>query len=406
VKAALGTGHATIGKTEIYPSGISVTYESEKADAKVEFVTVFPSFTPESTPAEMSPSRSKVAPRPTPSATQSLGVVDMHLHPGTVGRFPAKAFRDMVEAVPGFFQPHIPGLLAGLIAPFGPELGILNQSKAAGVQHSVLFAVYTQRSAGFFTNEELEDILTDPRNVAADGLPWAWGLASINFFDGYVNDRGVVNNSVAQSRLKALSSYFEKRRDLFIGIKLAHAHQGIAFDDQRYMGVYDVARKHRAPVYLHTGITPTAPTPNAPSTYDPLGLENTIVNLPDVTFILGHVGQGDPTSVEHSLALAAKYPNVFLEISALNLPFIKDDHGHNIEPNTKELQLPIVLNEIRARRLVGKTLYGSDGPQAPGFLGDYMKQVKTEMGKAGYTDTEQKAVLGDNFRRVFFPSKP
>ena len=405
VEQRFGKGE-TAGDTSFYPQGFGVRYDkADAADAVAKTVSVFPSYSIEIQPPEMrSPFPYPRRSLPLALAGKSLGVVDMHLHPGFFGRIPASTKPFIVNAVPPFLKAHLPAVSSQGLDPWAPHLGIQAQTKQAGVDHAVLFAVYTQKTTGFITNEEVEAIVTDPRNRAADGLPWAFALASIDFFDGYVRPDGTVDQNVARWRLSALAGYFERRRDVFIGIKLAHAHQGVAFDDARYLGVYDVAAKARVPVYLHTGFTPFPGGKNQPAFYDPQGLENTILNFPQVKFVLGHVGQGDPTAVRHCLELAKKYSNVFLEISALNRPLVVDDDGDAVAPNPSSPQYPYVIQQIKARGLVDKTLFGTDGPQGAGTVKTYAGLIRQAMVDEGYTAEQIAAVMGKNFQRVYFPS--
>ena len=404
VEKRLGKGES-VGDTAYYGWGIGVSYDSASPTALVKKVGVFPSYKVETTPPEMyRPWRFPWRSAPLDLTGKSLGVVDMHLHPGFFGRIPAATKPFIANVVPPFLKLHLPGVSGVGLDPWAENLGIRAQTDLAGVNHAVLFAVYTQKTTGFITNEEVERFVTDARNVAPDGLPWAFALASINFFDGYVRADRTLDAGIAQHRLSALAGYFERRRDVFIGIKLAHAHQGVRFDDQRYLGVYAVAAQHGVPVYLHTGFTPFAAGQNLPPFYDPLALENTIINTPNVKFVLGHVGQGDPKAVEHSLGLAAKYPNVYLEISALNRPLVVDDDGDAVPPDPTKPQYPFVLQEIKARGLVGKTLFGTDGPQSAGMVKGYVSLIQQEMVKQGFSSQEIADVMGGNFQRVYFAS--
>ncbi len=416
IEQRLGKGENT-GDTVFYSAGLGIRYASaDAADAVAKTVSVFPAYRIQTRVPEM---RGPVATSPSfprrsepldlgvrgTKGAKSLGVVDMHLHPGFFGRIPATTKPFIVNSVPPFLKVHVPAVSAQGLDPWAPELGIRAQTELAGVGHAVLFAVYTQKTTGYMTNEEVEAIVTDARNRAADGLPWAFALASINFFDGYVKEDGTVDEAVARRRLAALSEYFEQRRDVFVGIKLAHAHQGVAFDDARYLGVYDVAAKSQVPVYLHTGFTPFPGGKNLPAYYDPQGLENTIINFPNVTFVLGHVGQGDPTAVEHCLQLATKYPNVFLEISALNRPLVVDDDGDAIPPDPSKPQYPYVIAQVKARGLIDKTIFGTDGPQSAGTVKKYSGLLRQAMTDNAYTPEETAAVMGGNFQRVYFPSR-
>jgi uncharacterized protein len=407
IERLAGPGENT-GDTVFYPAGFAVRYDAAGSPAAIaKVITVFPRYRVETRPPAMrGPFPLPYRSQPLDLTGKSLGVVDMHLHPGFFGRIPASTKPFLTAAVPPFLKPHLPAVSSQGLDPWAANLGILAQTQQAGVDHAVLFAVYTQKTTGYLTNEEVAAMVTDSRNRGADGLPWAFALASINFFDGYVRADGTLDPQVSAQRLRALASYFEVRRDVFIGIKLAHAHQGVAFDDARFQGVYDIASRYRVPVYLHTGFTPFPDGQNTPPFYDPLGLELTIQQRPEVTFVLGHVGQGDPAAVEHCLQLAQRYRNVYLEISALNRPLVVDDDGHPVPPGPgAPPQFPYVVAQIKARGLVDKTLYGSDGPQSAGTVRRYTALIRQAMVTEGYSDAQIAQVMGGTFQRVYFPAR-
>lgn len=399
--AALGAPTDESGSYAYWAAGASARLAD---DGTVTQVGVFPKYAPESSVAEMGKSKGAVGkPLAIDAATAAkIGAVDMHLHPGRIGRIPQGTRKFIIASTPVFTQLYAPGLIAPALDPYAPFVGVRAQTDHAAIDHAVLFSVYTQKTTGWFGNEDLEAVLTDPRNKAKDGLPWAWGLASINFFDGYLKADGTVDAAVAKARLAALSSYFEQRRDLFIGIKLAHPHQQVAFDDARYLGVYEIAAKHSVPIYLHTGFSPFESAKNERAYYDPEGLRNTIKNNPGVKFILGHVGQGDALAVEHCLSLAAELPNVFLEISALNRPILRDLDGKDVAADKDAPQYPYVLAQVKKRGLVDKTIFGTDGPQFAGMVKGYATLMKQSMKDQGFTDDDIAKVLSRNFFAVFF----
>lgn len=330
---------------------------------------------------------------------ESYRVVDMHLHPGGFGRFPASGRQFVIESLPPFVRPYAPALGNVIIDPWAEHIGIREQTEMAGIDRAVLFAVYAPESTGWFTNRELEAVLTDPRNVREDGTPWAWGFASISFHDGYLEE------GVAERRLEALASYFEAHPDLFIGIKLAHAHQQVAFDDARYLGVYDVAAEQGVPVLLHTGFSPFPGTRKEPEFYDPLGLESVVEaydgsrGMGRVDFVLSHVGQGDARAVEHAIGLAERHDNVWLEVSALGGPETLDERGEMVEGDGP--QLPDVMQAIRDRGLTGRTLFASDGPQFSGKVRSYLGEVIEAAEAAGWTPEELRGLLAENFERAY-----
>lgn len=334
---------------------------------------------------------------------RTMPVVDAHLHPGDYGHIPETARAFTAGAIPEFARPYAPAVFRELLDPYAEHVGILEQTRWAGVDHAVLYAVYTWKTSGWFANEDLARVLRDPRNVAPDGQPWAWGFASIDFFGDWDADR--------DRRLEALASWFEgDLRERFIGIKLAHAHQAVAFDDPRFLGVYDVAARVHVPVLLHTGLSPFPGTKTERAFYDPEGLEQIVLQHDGkhgqgrVDFVLSHVGQGDPRALAHALEMAERHENVHLEISALARPFLVDDDGHPVTQS--EPQYPYVLREIARRKLVAKTIYGSDGPQFSGMGKAYLEKMVASMkDDARFSLDEIADVLSGNFRRLYLQSR-
>jgi predicted TIM-barrel fold metal-dependent hydrolase len=91
------------------------------------------------------------------------------------------------------------------------------------------------------------------------------------------------------------------------------------------------------------------------------------------------------------IELAKKYPNVFLEPSALGSKG-SDPTGENLR---------IAMQRMREAGVVDRIIYGSDGPQSPGFVKDYLGRTVEAMRAAGYTAAEAEAVLSGNFARNF-----
>ena len=54
-----------------------------------------------------------------------------------------------------------------------------------------------------------------------------------------------------------------------IGVKLAHAHMHIRFDDPQYDPIYALAGELGKPVYLHTGPSPFNQDARRPSVHEP-----------------------------------------------------------------------------------------------------------------------------------------
>jgi predicted TIM-barrel fold metal-dependent hydrolase len=298
-----------------------------------------------------------------------LDTLDMHLHIGDWASIPERS----QDVIAGNF-PFPLGLdAAGTASGVVTGEGVLEQLDGAGIRRGVLFAVYAPRTVGIATNEEaLEQIAADPTRLL--------GLASLRF-DHWGTD--------AQAELDALRAALGEPG--MVGIKLAHAHQHVRFDDPAYFGVYAIAAELDVPVYLHTGLSPFPGTSQEAPYTDAGYLEPAITSFPTVRFILGHLGHDFEPEVTQPLDtvldLAERFENVWLEPSALRHP---DD-----------FRLTYAMDQIRSRGLVSRTIYGSDGPQSPGFVGRYVREVVDAMDAADYTIDEAADVLARNFDRAF-----
>ncbi len=300
-------------------------------------------------------------------------LVDMHLHTGEWEDIPSSTRRFLSERFPFPLGLDAEGTAASVLS----GEGVLAELDKAGAAQGVLFAVYAPRSVGITTNETVIDhIAADPARL--------WGLASLRV-DRWKDER--------DAQLAALDAALDHPN--MIGIKLAHAHQHFRMDDPDYYGIYDVAAAHAAPVYLHTGPSPFPGTNQDPPYTDPAFLEDAITRYPDVVFILGHLGfdflNGEEGALETCIALAKAHANVFLEPSAFG----------STSGDPDQVFLPHALQRIRDEGLVDRTIYGSDGPQSPGFVKTYSERTAYALTEAGYSADEAAAVFSGNFARVF-----
>jgi predicted TIM-barrel fold metal-dependent hydrolase len=310
------------------------------------------------------------------TAGRRLPVVDMHLHTGEWDRIPPGAQQFLRNALP---FPISLDPRSAVDSTLSTE-GIRKQLDEAGIQHGVLFAVYAPHSVGVATNE----LVRARRDAAPDRF---LALASTDV-EGWAQH--------AATRLAALERALVD--DRMIGIKLAHPHMRLGLGDPAIYGVYALAERLSAPVYVHIGNSPGPGVDNHHQNTDPRFFEDAIRRHPGCRFILGHVGYdfvgktlGD---LDTCLRLAAQYPNVFLEASALGSG-ASDPTGAN---------LPEVYRRFKQDNLLDRVVYGSDGPQRPGFVRDYLDRTVAAMRRCGYTDDEMASVLSGNFERVFRPS--
>ena len=402
VEARLGEPLLTTRGVSHFPTfGLAVKFDDE--EQATQFALWEP-YEPQVDPPEMLSAQTEM-PEPLTSVAEgepvlyafegeSFEVVDMHLHTGSSASMHPDGVSFLLSALPAPTVLNFPATSERVRDPYDPHVGIKEHLRDAGVGHGVLLATYTHHTIGYTPNRVIEAMLDDARNVNPDGSRWSWGMASINF-EGYEEP------GVAEARLEALASYFQARPDLFIGIKLAHAHQAVSFDDPAFLGVYDIAAEYDVPVLLHTGFSPFPHTMDEPHYYDPASLEAVIEaydgnhGQPKVEFVLAHAGQGDARAIESSLRLAQLYDNVWLELSAIHRPLLVDLEGQEVS-DTSEMHL-YVLSEIKARGVIDRAIYATDGPQYFGKSQSYLDKMVKAMKDAGYTQEELRAVLAANF---------
>ena len=94
------------------------------------------------------------------------------------------------------------------------------------------------------------------------------------------------------------------------------------------------------------------------------------------------------TYLDSCIELAKKYENDYIEPGALG------------SRKASEI-LPIYLKRMKEEGIIDRVIYGSDGPQFPGYTASHLNSMIDAMEEVGYTGLEMKAVLESNFERVF-----
>lgn len=304
---------------------------------------------------------------------QVMDVIDMHLHPGEWELIPPETRKFLASRFPFPFKLNPEDLAQSVLT----AQGILAELNKAHIRGGVLFAVYAPKTVGICTNEYvISQVAEKPDRL--------FGLASLRV-DRWNKDK--------DAQLTA----FEKalKSPGMVGVKLAHAHMHFRMDDPRYYDIYKVAGRLKKPIYLHTGSSPFPNISQKEAYTNPAYLEDAIKKHPDTIFILGHLGY-DFIGKKHMhldvcIKLAKQYKNVFLEPSAFGSASGDPDGS----------RLAFAMKQIKENGLVDRVIYGSDGPQSPGFVKDYLERTIKAMKASQYTNKEMQDVLGANFIRVF-----
>jgi len=134
------------------------------------------------------------------------------------------------------------------------------------------------------------------------------------------------------------------------GLKLDPALQDFLPSDRKVFAVYETAEALGIPLLIHTGLSWAPDTPLARS--QPLLLEEPIRRFPKLNFVLAHFGW---PWVWDAVALALKYPNVYLDTACLYY-----DSPREFFQFVFSQQIPTTLIE---RSLRNKIVFGSNYPR-------------------------------------------
>lgn len=299
-----------------------------------------------------------------------LAVVDMHLHTGTWDLMTPRFQQRVGQNVPRAFKWLLPWYATKQLS----GKALLGELDKAGIRAAGVFALYSPHTTGIAGNAFVaEQIAADPDRL--------FGFASLRV------DQWNVDGA---SQLRQLEQ--DLQRPGFIGIKLAHAHQQIRLDDERFYPIYELSGRLHKPVYLHTGTSPNPGTRTEPPYVDPAYLEEAIRRYRGTIFILGHSGydsdQKALTYTDSAIRLARTYDNAWLETGALGAERaaeILDDY----------------VKRLMAGGVTRKTLYGSDGPQRPGYAKTHLRRFLAAMRAQHISVEEQRLILADNFSNLF-----
>ncbi|MHA2398486.1 MAG: amidohydrolase family protein, partial [Promethearchaeota archaeon] len=128
------------------------------------------------------------------------------------------------------------------------------------------------------------------------------------------------------------------------GFKVMLTFREKRLNDQLIYPVLEAAHRYQVPIVMHCGYPPPGTRRNVLTYSNPIYIDEFASSYPRAKIIITHMGY---PFTDIAIALAAQYPNVYLDLS--NLAYM----------------MPIRLKEmlLRAKEVIGvhKILYGSDG---------------------------------------------
>jgi predicted TIM-barrel fold metal-dependent hydrolase len=246
------------------------------------------------------------------------GGIDFHTHPILI--------REMVQRHPELARAARQVFHCG--NNFQPLEVMLLEMDIAGIDKAVVLPIdaTTSRNATVYTNEQIVEVCG-------------------------MSDRLIGFASVDPHQESAVSTLEHAVDALGLrGLKLAPAMQEFYPDDRKIYPVYECAQKLGIPILFHAGLSWE---PGSRLKYGhPLKFEDVAADFPQLNIVLAHLAW--PWVVD-AVALALKYPNVYLDTSALFF-----DNPRDFLHYAMTQQVPLTVFE---RSLRNQIVFGSNNPR-------------------------------------------
>ena len=246
------------------------------------------------------------------------GGIDFHTHPILV--------REMVARHPELGEAARKTFHCG--NNFQPLEVMLREMDISGIDRAVVLPIdaTTSRNATVYTNEQIVEIC-----AMSDRLI---GFCSVDPHQASAPE--TLGHAIEKLGLR--------------GLKLAPAMQEFYPDDKLAYPVYARAQELGIPVLFHAGLSWE---PGSRLKYGhPLRFEDAAADFPGLKMVLAHLAW--PWVVD-AVALALKYPNIYLDTSALYF-----DNPHDFLRYAMTQQVPLTVFE---RSLRNQVLFGSNNPR-------------------------------------------
>jgi len=278
----------------------------------------------------------------------NLGI-DFHTHPLLV--------REMVARHPELVKPARETFYIG--NTFQPIRTFLLELDEAGLDKAVLLPIDAQRTRAdmVYNNEQVAELCAmEPRFI---------GFASV---DPMRPDAP----QLLEHAIKVLG---------LRGLKLAPAMQEVFADDRRAYPLYEKALELGIPILFHAGMSWE---PGSRLAYgQPLRFENVAADFPQLRIVLAHLAW---PWVTEAVALALKYPNVYLDTSALYF-----DNPRDFLTYAMTHIVPLTVFE---RSLRNQIVFGSNYPRVE------IKNMARAVRGLGFSEECQKLVFRENALRL------
>ncbi len=276
-------------------------------------------------------------------------MIDFHTHPVLIQEF-ARKYRNYERVAREIFQ---------IGNNFQPLETFLLQMDAAGIERAVLLPIACRRARkdAVSSNEQVAELCGMSRRFI--------GFASVD--------------PLAKGAARGLEDAVKKLG--LKGLKLDPALQDFHPDARKVFPVYEAAAALKIPVLLHTGMSWAPGT--ALERGHPLLLEEPIRQFPALNFVLAHFAW---PWVWEAVALALKYPNVYLDTSCLYY-----DSPKEFFQFVFSRQIPTTVIE---RSLRHQVVFGSNYPRVE------IKNMVHALKSLALTEGCLKKILRENAERL------
>jgi len=277
-------------------------------------------------------------------------MIDLHTHPLLVEEM-IRRYPELERAARDVF------FIRNRAQPLGTFLLELDVS---GLRQAALLPIETTRTRGMpiYTNEQIAELVA----LAPDRL---LGFASV---DPLATD--------APDRLEQAVTGLGLR-----GLKLSPPDQEFYPDDPAVYPLYERAQALDVPIMIHTGMSWA---PGARLAWGhPLRLEPMLADFPTLRVVAAHFAW--PWSLE-AAALALKYPNLFIDTSAL---YFENPDDFIADLFTRHLSLTLLEHGLRRQ-----VVFGSNYPRVE------IKNMARAVRRSGLSEKTLRLIFHDNPLRL------
>lgn len=277
------------------------------------------------------------------------GGIDFHVHPVLI--------REMIAKYPELGRSYSEVFFCGNNTQ--PMETMFLEMDMVGIDRAVIVPVdaTTSRNATIYTNDQIAELCS-------------------------ISDRFVGFASVDPHQESAPDDLSRAIQDLGLrGLKLHTGIQKFQADDRKCYPIYERAASLKVPILFHSGMS-WEPQSRLKFGH-PLTFEDVAADFPTLNIVLAHLGW---PWVTDAVAMALKYPNVYLDTSALYFDNPKDFLRYAMTQ-----QVPLTVFE---RSLRHKLVFGSDNPRIE------IKSMARAVRSLGFSDSTLELIFRVNAERL------